>query len=156
VLPVLLSQKSTDTYPVAPLDAVGSPVSRCGTQRRLYETKCRYATSYDQLDGGAASEALGFPELRHQLLQQVRLPCGPSFSRLERNLLRNGHDRVICCSEAHFTTCWSRQRVLAWWCGSVLCAAHQYFSDLALQHSCVVVPFAIVSLSNRHRGKCWK
>jgi hypothetical protein len=32
---------------------------------------CRYAPSYDQLDGGAASSALGFPELRQQLLQQV-------------------------------------------------------------------------------------
>jgi len=31
----------------------------------------RYAPSYDQLDGGAASSALGFPELRQQLLQQV-------------------------------------------------------------------------------------
>jgi hypothetical protein len=33
---------------------------------------CSYAPSYDQLDGGAASAALGFPELRQQLLQQVR------------------------------------------------------------------------------------
>jgi hypothetical protein len=33
---------------------------------------CSYAPSYDQLDDGAASAALGFPELRQQLLQQVR------------------------------------------------------------------------------------
>lgn len=33
----------------------------------------RYAPSYDDLDGGAASEALGFPQLRQRLLQQV---CG--------------------------------------------------------------------------------
>ncbi|WIA08339.1 hypothetical protein OEZ85_007780 [Tetradesmus obliquus] len=31
----------------------------------------RYAPSYDELDGGAASAALGFPELRQQLLQQA-------------------------------------------------------------------------------------
>jgi hypothetical protein len=39
----------------------------------------RYAPSYDALDGGAASDALGFPELRQLLLQQVGAArCQPS------------------------------------------------------------------------------
>ncbi|KAG2482184.1 hypothetical protein HYH03_018865 [Edaphochlamys debaryana] len=32
----------------------------------------RYAGSYDELDGGVAAEALGFPQLRQQLLAQAR------------------------------------------------------------------------------------
>jgi hypothetical protein len=44
---------------------------------RLGVDACRFAPTYDQLDGGAASEALGFPELRQQLIAQVQRPLAP-------------------------------------------------------------------------------
>lgn len=38
----------------------------------VYSALFRYAPSYDDLDGGAASEVLGFPELRRQIISQVK------------------------------------------------------------------------------------
>lgn len=72
----------------------------CTSRRPLYprtraRTCARYAGTYDRLDSGALPEALGFAELRAQLVAQVR-PCANEPSGLIRRLAAIRASRSSC------------------------------------------------------------
>lgn len=62
---------SLHQQPLSPLQRSCNCCACVVFARHLLPPNTRYAPSYDDLDGGAASAALGFPQLRQQLLQQV-------------------------------------------------------------------------------------
>ncbi|PNW72776.1 hypothetical protein CHLRE_15g641875v5 [Chlamydomonas reinhardtii] len=52
--------------------AASEAVATSSAALELQQAYDKYSASYDELDGGAAADALGFPQLRAQLLAQAR------------------------------------------------------------------------------------